>query len=142
MTEKETFPPGAVGGEEGRRATRGCAGSGERQGVVQGPRTRRMARQVMDENDNEFDFYGVMRRERTERVGEFSRRKEPDRPIRPWAQITADKPPPTNPYSPREFIQPGPVGLRRTEAGRNELSFFLEQFDEASIAYVVRCTNK
>ncbi|KAI8498251.1 hypothetical protein Bbelb_241950 [Branchiostoma belcheri] len=95
--------------------------------------------ETSDESD-EFDFYSALRQARADRVVEFSRRNQEIAPSdRAWAAVDPDD---DYPYRPKDFIPPGSVGLKRKEDNRSELSFFLEIFDRACIAYVVRCTNK
>ncbi|KAI8499043.1 hypothetical protein Bbelb_234960 [Branchiostoma belcheri] len=92
------------------------------------------------EESDELDLYSVMRQARADRVLEFSRRnKAIDTTDRPWAEVVPDR---DYPYRPKDFIPPGPLGLKRKKAKRTELSFFLEIFDRACVGYVVRCTNK
>jgi len=88
------------------------------------------------------DLYEVIRQTRAARVGMFSRRNRKAGSVpydRPWATVVEGE---DYSYRPRNFVPPGPVGLVRTEIGRNELSFFLELVDEDLLRYVVRCTNK
>ncbi|KAI8516217.1 hypothetical protein Bbelb_047980 [Branchiostoma belcheri] len=91
------------------------------------------------EESDELDLYSVMRQARADRVVEFSRRnKAIDTTDRPWAEVVPDR---DYPYRPKDFIPPGPLGLKRKKANRTELSFFSEIFDRACVGYVVRCTN-
>ncbi|XP_066264499.1 piggyBac transposable element-derived protein 4-like [Branchiostoma lanceolatum] len=86
------------------------------------------------------DLYAQMRQARAGRVEEFSRRNRLVAQVeRRWLEVRPDE---VYPYGPMEFSAPGPVGIKRVEDSRNELSFFLEIFDEDLIRYMVRCTNK
>ncbi|KAI8490269.1 hypothetical protein Bbelb_320070 [Branchiostoma belcheri] len=95
--------------------------------------------ETSDESD-EFDFYSALRQARADRVVEFSRRNQEISPSdRAWAAVDPDD---DYLYRPKDFIPPGSVGLKGRKDKLRELPFFLEIFDRACIAYVVRCTNK
>ncbi|XP_035664493.1 piggyBac transposable element-derived protein 3-like [Branchiostoma floridae] len=99
-----------------------------------------IAGEVDSDDSDDFDLYSVTKQVRGARVGEFSRRnKARGRAERPWASVSAGE---VHPYKPQKFRAPGPVGPRRAEDNRNELSFFLEVLDQYLIRYIVRCTNR
>ncbi|CAH1270872.1 Hypp4477 [Branchiostoma lanceolatum] len=82
-------------------------------------------------------LYAEMRQARAGRVEEFSRRNRLVAQVeRRWLVVRPDE---VYPYGPMEFSAPGPVGIKRVEDSRNELSFFLEICDEDLIRYMVRC---